>query len=53
MILCCYILLAEAYECDGQTASFVNREVVEVKCLLLVFVLTYGIQFWGAGNAQN
>ena len=33
MILYCCILLAEAFECDGKATSFVNREVVEVKCL--------------------
>ena len=37
MVFCCCILLAEAYECDGLTPSFVNREIVEVKCLYRIY----------------
>ena len=32
IILSC-LLLAQDFECDGKTASDLNREVVEVKCL--------------------
>ena len=44
------LLLAGDFQCDGKTASDLNLEVVEEKCLYSYLV---GYMGYGAGNAQK